>query len=298
MTSPSGAGCLASRRARAARASAAECGRRRAPPHPPDRGQRGRARGAARRVTLAGHDVYEAADGPTGIDLARTHAAEVALIDVGLPGLVGYEVARRIRASQGSHAMRLIAITGYGQAEDRHRARDAGFDAHLTTPVSPERLAAAALSPGPGTTTRSADPNQRPCHASWVYPPTFWDLRCWTDTTTSCNRGADDRRPLAGGLAIPSPAHVAVSSTTPAWVGRWTLARAPRAIPAEHAVQPSGSSHRAVAAEVGRRGSGEHPRKLLARVAVPLLQLSPALPASRVVSRELVGACPRPDASP
>ena len=171
-------------------------------------------------LTLAGHDVYEAADGPTGIDLARTHAAEVALIDVGLPGLVGYEVARRIRASQGSHAMRLIAITGYGQAEDRHRARDAGFDAHLTTPVSPERLAAAALSPGPGTTTRSADPNQRPCHASWVYPPTFWDLRCSTDATTSCNRGADDRRPLAGGLAIPSPAHVAVSSTTPASVAR------------------------------------------------------------------------------
>lgn len=92
-------------------------------------------------LTLAGHDVYEAADGPAGLDLARQHAPEVALIDVGLPGLDGYEVARRIRAGEGGKAVRLVAITCYGQAEDRQRALDAGFDAHLTKPVSPERLA-------------------------------------------------------------------------------------------------------------------------------------------------------------
>jgi CheY-like chemotaxis protein len=75
----------------------------------------------------------------------------VALIDVGLPGMDGYEVARRIRADRGDDGILLIAITGYGQAEDRRRARAAGFDAHLTKPVAPERLleAIAAAAAGP-----------------------------------------------------------------------------------------------------------------------------------------------------
>jgi CheY-like chemotaxis protein len=60
-----------------------------------------------------------------------------------LPGLDGYEVARRIRAGAGGRSILLIALTGYGQAEDRSRARDAGFSLHLTKPVSPERLNAA-----------------------------------------------------------------------------------------------------------------------------------------------------------
>jgi signal transduction histidine kinase/ActR/RegA family two-component response regulator len=94
-------------------------------------------------LTLAGHEVHEAADGPTGLVVARTVVPDVALIDVGLPALDGYEVARRLRGAEEGKAMRLIAITGYGQADDRQRARQAGFDAHLTKPVSPERLAAA-----------------------------------------------------------------------------------------------------------------------------------------------------------
>jgi CheY-like chemotaxis protein/anti-sigma regulatory factor (Ser/Thr protein kinase) len=94
-------------------------------------------------LTLAGHEVHEAADGPAGLVVARTVGPDVALIDVGLPALDGYEVARRLRAAEEGKAMRLIAITGYGQADDRQRARQAGFDAHLTKPVSPERLAAA-----------------------------------------------------------------------------------------------------------------------------------------------------------
>jgi signal transduction histidine kinase/ActR/RegA family two-component response regulator len=94
-------------------------------------------------LALAGHEVHEAADGPAGLVVARTVAPDVALIDVGLPALDGYEVARRLRAAEEGKAMRLIAITGYGQADDRERARQAGFDAHLTKPVSPERLAAA-----------------------------------------------------------------------------------------------------------------------------------------------------------
>ena len=94
-------------------------------------------------LTLAGHEVHEAADGPAGLDLARKVTPDVALIDVGLPGLDGYEVARRLRAADEGGAVRLIAITGYGQAEDRQRALEAGFHAHLTKPVSPERLATA-----------------------------------------------------------------------------------------------------------------------------------------------------------
>jgi signal transduction histidine kinase/ActR/RegA family two-component response regulator len=95
------------------------------------------------QLTLAGHEVHEAADGPAGVDAAATLSPDVALVDVGLPGLDGYEVARRIRAVANGRSLVLIAITGYGQAEDRLRAEEAGFDAHLTKPLLPERLAAA-----------------------------------------------------------------------------------------------------------------------------------------------------------
>jgi CheY-like chemotaxis protein len=64
----------------------------------------------------------------------------VALIDIGLPDVDGDEVARRMRAAAGGRSIGLIAITGYGQAEDQRRAYEAGFDAHLTKPVAPERL--------------------------------------------------------------------------------------------------------------------------------------------------------------
>jgi two-component system, sensor histidine kinase len=92
-------------------------------------------------LTLDGHDVHEAADGRTGLEMATALRPDVALIDVGLPGLDGYEIARRLATIQGRESMRLIAITGYGQTEDRRRALEAGFDAHLTKPVEPEQLA-------------------------------------------------------------------------------------------------------------------------------------------------------------
>ena len=72
--------------------------------------------------------------------LAAQARPDIALIDIGLPDLDGYEVARRLRAAPGGRGIGLIAITGYGQAEDQRRAYDAGFDAHLTKPVAPERL--------------------------------------------------------------------------------------------------------------------------------------------------------------
>ena len=90
-------------------------------------------------LALAGHEVHEAVDGPRAVEAAMALKPDVALIDVGLPEIDGYEVARRIRGRVGA-GMQLVAITGYGQAEDRRRAADAGFDVHLTKPVTPERL--------------------------------------------------------------------------------------------------------------------------------------------------------------
>jgi CheY-like chemotaxis protein len=88
-----------------------------------------------------GHQVQVAADGPAGIQVAAAARPDVVLIDVGLPGFDGYEVARRIRETAWGKAMRLVALTGYGQADDRRRALEAGCDLHVTKPVMPERLA-------------------------------------------------------------------------------------------------------------------------------------------------------------
>ena len=90
-----------------------------------------------------GHRVEVAADGVSGLDKALALSPDVALVDVGLPELDGYEVARRIRdASRGGRRRPyLVALTGYGLAEDRARAFEAGFDAHLVKPVDPVTLA-------------------------------------------------------------------------------------------------------------------------------------------------------------
>jgi signal transduction histidine kinase/CheY-like chemotaxis protein len=88
-----------------------------------------------------GHRVLEESDGVAGLARAEAARPDIVLIDIGLPGLDGYEVARRIRAHRGVEPI-LVAVTGYGQAGDQRRARDAGFDAHLPKPVAPEHLAA------------------------------------------------------------------------------------------------------------------------------------------------------------
>ena len=90
----------------------------------------------------AGHIVYEAADGQEGVDAALRLKPDVVLIDIGLPVLDGYQVARELRARRASLGtdVRLVAVTGYGQAEDRRRSRAAGFDEHLVKPVDPEAL--------------------------------------------------------------------------------------------------------------------------------------------------------------
>jgi PAS domain S-box-containing protein len=94
-----------------------------------------------------GHRVLATADGPHGIALALDHQPEVLLIDLGLPGLDGYAVARAVRASPVGMSALLIAVTGYGQAEDRRRSTEAGFDAHLVKPVSQSLLSSLLTGP-------------------------------------------------------------------------------------------------------------------------------------------------------
>ena len=93
-------------------------------------------------LTLEGHEVHAATDGLRGLAALEAHRPDVALIDVGLPGLDGYEVARHARALLGNR-VRLVALTGYGTPDDRARALAAGFDMHLVKPVDPEALTAA-----------------------------------------------------------------------------------------------------------------------------------------------------------
>jgi len=91
-------------------------------------------------LTLWGHDVRSAADGKRGMELVLAAPPDVALVDIGLPGISGYDVARLIRERLPSRRIRLIAVTGYGQASDRERVLAAGFDAHLLKPVAPDAL--------------------------------------------------------------------------------------------------------------------------------------------------------------
>jgi len=87
----------------------------------------------------AGHDVVTSSDGVDAFEVARRHQPEAMLIDIGLPGRDGYDLARDIRGALGA-GVKLIALTGYGQAEDRRRAFEAGFDEHLTKPVDLDTL--------------------------------------------------------------------------------------------------------------------------------------------------------------
>jgi signal transduction histidine kinase len=97
-------------------------------------------REALRRIlVLDGHRVEVARDGPGGVALALGTVPEIALVDIGLPGIDGYEVGRRIRAALGKRVL-LVAVTAYGQEQDRRRTREAGFDAHLVKPISYQDL--------------------------------------------------------------------------------------------------------------------------------------------------------------
>ena len=84
-----------------------------------------------------GHETRVAHDGMTALEIAREFRPEVILLDIGMPGLDGYEVARRLRAMNHGQTFRIVAITGWGQEADRTRSKEAGFDLHLVKPVDP-----------------------------------------------------------------------------------------------------------------------------------------------------------------
>jgi signal transduction histidine kinase len=86
-------------------------------------------------LTLDGHEVLEAGDGPGGLALVAEQRPDVALVDIGLPGLDGYELARRARRGPHGDRVRLIAVTGYGMPQDVRAARAAGFDGHVIKPL-------------------------------------------------------------------------------------------------------------------------------------------------------------------
>jgi two-component system, chemotaxis family, CheB/CheR fusion protein len=90
---------------------------------------------AAQKIT-----VFAAADGEAGLELIRRHAPEVALVDLGLPGISGFEIARRLREELPPDRLRLVALTGFGQQSDREAVYDAGFDHHLVKPVDIDDL--------------------------------------------------------------------------------------------------------------------------------------------------------------
>ncbi len=106
-------------------------------------------------LALAGHAVEIAHDGAEGLRRAAAHSPDVVLCDVGLPGMSGHDVARALRAALGRNAL-LVALTEYGSDENRRSAFDAGFDAHVVRPVSPEQLERLlAAAPDAGVASRA-----------------------------------------------------------------------------------------------------------------------------------------------
>jgi len=84
--------------------------------------------------------VWDAEDGERGIEQVVLQQPDAVVIDIGLPGQNGYDIARKLRELPGGEKLRLIAVTGYGQAEDRRRSEDAGFNVHLVKPVDVAQL--------------------------------------------------------------------------------------------------------------------------------------------------------------
>jgi len=91
-------------------------------------------------LELEGHDVTVVHDGRQALQNIQNHSPDVAMLDIGMPEIDGYEVARRVRQQPSGRSVMLIAVTGWGQEADRARAMEAGFDLHFTKPVEPETL--------------------------------------------------------------------------------------------------------------------------------------------------------------
>jgi CheY-like chemotaxis protein len=91
-------------------------------------------------LELAGHEVRVAHHGRAALSLAQAFRPDVALLDIGMPDLSGYEVAQELRREPWGRGIQLIALTGWGQEKDRRQALEAGFNQHLTKPIDPDQL--------------------------------------------------------------------------------------------------------------------------------------------------------------
>jgi CheY-like chemotaxis protein len=91
-------------------------------------------------LRLQGHEVRVAHDGPSALELATSYHPDMVFLDIGMPGMDGYEVARRLRQQPGLENTVLAALTGWGQQEDRRRSKEAGFNHHLVKPLEPKTL--------------------------------------------------------------------------------------------------------------------------------------------------------------
>ena len=98
-------------------------------------------------LRVEGHDVSVVHDGAAALVALERLQPQVALLDIGMPGLTGYEVARRVRQSGFGRSMLLVAITGWGQDTDKVRAVEAGFDHHFTKPIEPDWITALLRTP-------------------------------------------------------------------------------------------------------------------------------------------------------
>jgi CheY-like chemotaxis protein/anti-sigma regulatory factor (Ser/Thr protein kinase) len=100
------------------------------------------ANSLAKLLQMHGHEVQVAYDGPSGIEAAKSFLPDLILLDIGLPGMDGFEVAKHLRQEPGLKEVPLIAVSGYGREEDRQRSRQVGFNHHLVKPVDPQALPA------------------------------------------------------------------------------------------------------------------------------------------------------------
>jgi CheY-like chemotaxis protein len=102
---------------------------------------------------MAGHDVRTAYSGREALALAADFRPQVALLDIGMPGMNGYDLARQIRAAAWGRDILLVAVTGWGQDEDRRQAEAAGFDLHRVKPIDLDSLEDLLTTSGPSATT-------------------------------------------------------------------------------------------------------------------------------------------------
>jgi CheY-like chemotaxis protein len=114
------------------------------------------AESLAQLLQLFGHEIWQVYSGREAVAAARSRLPDLVLLDIGMPDLSGYEVARQIRAEPSLAGTTLVALTGYGSDEDRRRSLAAGFDCHLVKPIDFDDLERILAAPGARAAARSA----------------------------------------------------------------------------------------------------------------------------------------------